>query len=61
MNNTDYMVLGVIALLLLWEGYTLLNTTPDDTISASVWKVSKRPLVPFLVGMLCGHFFWQSW
>jgi hypothetical protein len=25
------------------------------------WAViANRPFVPFLVGFLCGHFFWQS-
>lgn len=61
MNLTDKVVLAVIALLLAYEGWTLVNSTPADTISESVWRIaSSRPLVPFLAGMLCGHFFWSK-
>jgi hypothetical protein len=31
------------------------------TISEKVWTVTvHHPLVPFLFGMLMGHFFWQA-
>ena len=59
MNLTDKVVLGAVALLLLYEGWTLINGTPNDTISESVWALAQRySLVPFLVGLLCGHWFW---
>jgi hypothetical protein len=33
----------------------------DGTLSAFVWRLSADyPLVPFLVGLLCGHLFWRS-
>ena len=49
------MVLG----LFIYEGYALINTKPGDTISEIIWAMSKRPLIPFLFGLLMGHFFWQ--
>ena len=49
------MVFGLFA----YEIYALLDTKPDDTISEIVWAMSKRPLVPFLFGLLMGHLFWQ--
>jgi hypothetical protein len=58
MNTTDYVLFAVIGVLLGWEIYTLLNTSKDDTITASIHKWSRRPLVPFLFGLLAGHFFW---
>lgn len=58
MNLTDKVIFGVIALLLLYEGWTLINGTPNDTISESIWRLADRPLVPFLFGFLMGHFFW---
>lgn len=58
MNLTDKVVVGAIALLLIYEGWTLINGVRGDTISETVWRASQRPLVPFLVGLLCGHFFW---
>ena len=48
-----------ILLLLLYEAYALSNTIPGDTLSESVWKASRRPIVPLLAGLLAGHFFWQ--
>ena len=58
-NPTDYVVLGTIILLLLWETWTLTNNHPKDTVSETVWRaMAKQPLVPFLLGMLMGHFVW---
>lgn len=46
--------------LLIFEGWTVLNSIPNDTLSEAVWDVAQDyPLVPFLAGVLCGHFFWQ--
>jgi len=50
---------GLCLGLLLYEGAALTNEKEDDTISEIFWEASKRPLVPFAFGMLCGHFFWQ--
>lgn len=55
---TDSVVIGTIVLLGIYEVWTLVNHTPNDTISETVWKGSKRPLIPFLAGMLMGHWFW---
>jgi hypothetical protein len=52
-------VIAVVTLL-GWEGYTLMNNVPGDTLSEAVWNVAgDYPLMPFLAGLLCGHFFWQ--
>jgi hypothetical protein len=60
MSLTDKVILGAVVVLLAYEGWTLINSTPGDTISESIWRIAaSRPLVPFLVGFLCGHFFWQ--
>lgn len=59
MNLTDYVVGGTVILLLIYEAYTLANSKPNDTISESIWRAStNRPIVPFVGGLLCGHFFW---
>lgn len=61
MNLTDKVVLTAIAVLLAYEGWTLINHVPNDTISESIWRIAaSRPLVPFLAGLLCGHFFWSK-
>jgi hypothetical protein len=55
-----YLVVVGIALIVIYEIYAVKSTASGDTISEVVWKLSKRPMVPFLFGVLCGHFFWQS-
>jgi len=48
-----------IAGLLIYEMYAVLNHTPGDTLSEAVWKYGMHPMIPFAVGVLIGHFFWQ--
>jgi hypothetical protein len=44
--------------LLIWEAYVLSNAVTGDTLSEQVWAANKAtPLVPFLAGVVCGHFF----
>lgn len=53
--------LAVLALAGGYEAYALMNRIPGDTLSEAVWRISfKRPLIPFLAGMLAGHFWWMS-
>jgi hypothetical protein len=53
-------IFGLIVLAaVLYEGYAMFNGRTGDTISEIMWTLSTRPLVPFLIGVLCGHFFWQ--
>lgn len=49
-----------VAILLIYEAYALLNSRPGDTLSEAFWRASRRPLVPFALGVLVGHFVWQS-
>ena len=51
---------GLIIALFIYEAVALINKAPGDTISEIFWHLSRRPLVPFLFGLLCGHFFWQK-
>lgn len=60
-TKTRKVVLGATAALLAYEGWTLVNKEPEDTISETIWDGAKdRPLIPFLFGLLMGHFFWQK-
>jgi hypothetical protein len=52
-------VIAIVGLL-VYEAYTLVNRTPGDTLSEAVWDIIyDRPLIPFLMGMIIGHFVWQ--
>jgi hypothetical protein len=52
--------LGLVGGLLVYEAVALANECEGDTISEIMWTATtKRPLVPFAAGLLCGHFFWQ--
>lgn len=45
--------------LFIYEGIALYKAK-GDTISEIMWAAAaKRPLIPFLMGMLMGHFFWR--
>jgi hypothetical protein len=46
--------------LVAYEGWSLINGIPGDTLSELVWSLSgDHPYVPFAGGFLAGHFFWQ--
>lgn len=54
---TVMTTLGVIA----YDAYALSHPEKCDTISKTVTKESERNLlIPFLCGMLAGHFFWSQ-
>lgn len=57
MKRLFYALVGA---LLVYEYLALRNRREGDTISEIVWAATtRRPLVPFAGGLLCGHFFWQ--
>lgn len=49
----------IIAALLVYELVAIVNAPTGDTISELVWAASARPLLPFTLGFISGHFFWQ--
>jgi hypothetical protein len=55
------IVLVIVGVLLGgYELVALIGRKPGTTISAHVWEsCTKRPLIPFLFGLISGHFFWQ--
>ncbi len=57
----EYAWLAALVLLGIYESYAL--ATGHLTLSRSVWNLDRSqygPLVPFLAGMLAGHFFWSG-
>ena len=54
------ILLVLVGLLLAYEVVALYQNR-GVTISETVWHVAyKYPLLPFAMGCLMGHFFWQS-
>jgi hypothetical protein len=44
-----------------WDIFVAANSSPGDTISEVVLEVALRhPIVPFALGVLCGHWFWPQ-
>ena len=59
MARTKIAWLIALVGLLAYETFTLMNGTPNDTLSEAVWDISRYPLIPFGAGFLAGHLFWQ--
>lgn len=53
-------VAGVLILLLLaYELVAIWTPAPGDTLSELVWGANEQyPVIAFLAGLLCGHWFW---
>ncbi len=55
-----YILFAILVLLLFVYEAVALYRSKGETISQIVWNASaKRPLWPFLFGLLMGHFFWR--
>jgi hypothetical protein len=62
-TKTVTVLLIVLTILTLgvWDVYAVANETPGDTISEIVLKASlRRPIIPFIIGVVCGHLFWPQ-
>ena len=58
---TNKVWIGSIGAMLAYEIYTLANKEENDTLSESVWRTfAKVPIASFGLGLLAGHFVWQS-
>lgn len=51
---------ALVLALFGYEAAALSNQAEGDTISEVIWVLYERfPVLGFLFGVLCGHFFWQ--
>lgn len=42
--------------------YVTFKFGPEASVSYQMWLWSRRmPILPFFVGLLCGHLFWRSY
>lgn len=58
MTLTETVILLVVAALVVFDVW-LVAKVPGQTISEVLNRAAlKRPIIPFGVGVLCGHWFW---
>jgi len=55
-----YIFWILLVAFLVYEAYALATPAYGDTISEITWGLLRHPIVPFVVGVVCGHFFWQN-
>lgn len=61
MNITQGVLLGVVFVLLVYDGYAAFRWGIWWTISRQILDLSYRyPFIPFLFGGLCGHLFFSQ-
>ncbi len=47
--------------LIAWDIWVLIEPTEGDTISAVTLEFAQRHIIiPFAVGVICGHLFWPQ-
>lgn len=58
---TKVLMLSIAIVLIGWDIYVAANDIPGDTISELTlsWAFM-HPVIPFAVGVLCGHLFWPQ-
>ena len=59
MTYTHWILLSVTVALTTFDVWAAFNARKGDTITEVLRLLSKRPIVPFTVGVLCGHVFWR--
>lgn len=54
----EFLFWILVGCLGAYEVLAMSTHHPGDTISEIIWRISQnRPIVPFLFGLLMGHFF----
>jgi hypothetical protein len=55
-------ILIVLCLVLIgWDVWVYLEPTPGDTISEVTFAFAQRhPVLPFAIGVICGHLLWPQ-
>ncbi len=59
-NIFVWSTLGALGLMAIFDLIFFLIGGAGQTLSFQFWKISKTyPLIPFILGFLCGHLVWQ--
>jgi hypothetical protein len=62
LRRITIIIIALTVLVLgLYDIYAYVEGGGEATISVVIWENAKDwPMIPFLAGVLCGHFFWQN-
>ena len=58
MNYTQWILLGSTVALTAFDVWAALNAREGDTLTEALRLLAKRPIIPFVFGVLMGHLFW---
>jgi hypothetical protein len=54
-------IVGCVSAIILWDVYLASDDVKENTISHVVQDVAhKAPMIPFSLGVLIGHWLWDS-
>lgn len=60
-NITGWLLVGAVGVLALYDIVVAANRQEGDTISEVTLDTAKaHPVVPFTLGVVCGHLFWPQ-
>lgn len=58
---TIILLVAFVVVLAGWDIFAAAEPTAGDTISELVLATARRhPVLPFVVGIICGHLFWPQ-
>jgi hypothetical protein len=59
MDLTWTLICAVFALGVVYDVWAYYAEGANKTISVAIYsRALQYPIIPFIVGVLCGHFFW---
>ena len=57
---TRMLIALIVLVIAVWDFYVIYQGHQEATFSVVIYESSKRwPVIPFVLGFLCGHIFWQ--
>jgi hypothetical protein len=59
-NITKFLIILAFCTIFVWDSIVMFFAKDmNATISLSIYTLSRQhPIIPFMIGTLCGHVFW---
>ena len=60
LNVTKFLIILVFIVIFIWDSIEMFFAADlNATVSFAVYTISRQhPIIPFTIGVLCGHVFW---